>query len=320
MLPNVYFATYDGSMHIIPSCEWLWNKYYVSNTVDNKTPHLNYLGYKKPDFKIDSNFVSLKDKRESFKDWSINIKAYLDKIPDEFIVFTIDDNFLIDYANKDLISKAMEIMCNDSTIACCYGSFATSFNRDDRIYSHSSNRLDRVFEETEDYIIYEGSKSRYHLVNLQPNIWRKSVLCEILNNRFDIYDFEVTGSNIMRTSRYKFIGVEKKNAHSYRKSLFPNMYYTACSERRNPGKVSVLGMKTQDVEQLLSLKLLNTQALVYGYDKSYAIPYNEFSGKFNMILFEQKLKERSKIRNNRQLGDVVDNLDTFIDVLAPIYT
>lgn len=323
----IYFATYDNSMHIIPATAHLWNKYF--------NQPITFLGYKPLSIISDKfNYVSLKPTRSSFKEWAKNIRQHLLTISDEFIVFTIDDNFLLDYANTELIDIAIKYMKEHSDVACCYGSVSVCYNNDDRKWDEKDkiilegnnngegNNGEGNNNEKGKYIIYEGSKSRYHLVNLQPNIWRVSVLCQILNHDFDIYDFEVTGSNLMRQTQWKFIGVEYLNEHTYRKCLFPNMYYTACSEKRNPGKISVLGLKNTDVKELIELSYVDINRLVYGYHSSYAIPYSIFKGNFTMEQFEIELKSRNLIKNTpiQQLGTVSDSLLGFKTVLGPIYS
>ena len=323
-LPNVYFATYDTSMSIIPATSHLWQKYYSS--------HQYYLGYKMPEWSEweklkNTHYISLAPSRNSFKEWAKNLRSHLITLTDEFIVFTIDDNFLIDYANVDLIQMAVQYMRQHSDVACCYGSIAVCYENDDRKWQEK----DRVImkDPEKGFLLYEGSKSRYHLVNLQPNIWRRSVLCDILNNDYDIYDFEVKGSNLMRETQWRFIGLEKipKNDNEmYKKCLFPNMYYTACSEKRNPGKISVLGLRNSDVQEMIDLKILSPERLVYGYHSSYAIPYSvfvakDFKNSFNMIEFEKILRQQNKIRPGpmEQLGTVPDSLLGFKRILGSLY-
>lgn len=344
-LPDVYFATYDTSMSIIPATAHLWQKYY-SNSPRNSfdSSHLSshssqhqqhqqhFLGYKLPEMQMPNeklpcvHYISLAPSRNSFKEWSRNLRSHLIKLTNEFIVFTIDDNFLIDYANVDLIDMAVQYMNQHSDVACCYGSIAVCYGNDDRKWQED----DRIIRKDPErgFLLYEASKSRYHLVNLQPNIWRRSVLCDILNNDFDIYDFEVKGSNLMRETKWRFIGLEKDTNNDnelYKKCLFPNMYYTACSESRNPGKISVLGLRNSDVQELIDLNYISKERLVYGYHSSYAIPYSSFTfdspNRFNMEEFESVLRRENKIRPGpmQQLGTVPDSLLGFKRVLGPLY-
>lgn len=326
LLPNVYFATYDTSMSIIPATSHLWKKYYLESGNDVLKQY--YLGYKMPDEKYpnekspNTHYISLAPSRKSFKEWAKNLRSHLINLTDEFIVFTIDDNFLIDYANVDLIQMAVQYMHQHCDVACCYGSIAVCYDNDDRKWQETDRIIMKDLEKG--FLLYEGSKSRYHLVNLQPNIWRRSVLCDILNNDFDIYDFEVKGSNLMRETQWRFIGLEKipKNEYEiYKKCLFPNMYYTACSEKRNPGKISVLGLRNSDVQEMIDLKYLPSDRLVYGYHSSYAIPYSVFNNNFSMEQYEKILRQQNKIRPGtmEQLGTVPDSLLGFKKVLGPLY-
>ncbi len=310
--PKVFFATYDTSMHIIPFTSYLWNKYY-------KRQKKVVLGYKVPEWANsikDTEFVSLKEKRKSFKEWSSNLGQYLAAdMDDEYVFFTVDDMVLFDDMNYKLLDAALDYMDKNKGVICCYGSTTNRMGMDVRKWEGS----DKIVEETDDYFIFEANHNRHHLVNLQINLWRRKQLCQILNNKFDITDFEVKGSNQMRKTKCRFIGIEDKTKDIYSRGMCPNVYFTLMSGRRNPDKISVLGLKNKDVADAIEEGILDKRLLVYGYDKSYSIPYDRFDGKFDFKKYEKMLRSQNKIKPNGQLGNVVDSFTRFKREMSSLY-
>lgn len=239
---NIYFATYDTSTFIIPFMSFLWEKYY-------KSGEIIFMGYKNPEHKNlgpRTKFVSMADKRESFKHWAKYICEYFKVIDDDFLVFTVDDNSIIGQSDEDLLQKAVEYMKNNRDVMLCY----TSAVSNTRYKYHSPN--DKIVFDHKDYYIYEVGKDKSHIINLQTNLWNKKLLIDFLDNKmWDIYDFEVTGSKIFsEQDKYKCIGIHRKNIKNrWHQSVFSSTCGHLVSNKHHKGRYNVYGMKQEDINE-----------------------------------------------------------------------
>lgn len=239
MKVNIYFATYDTSLFIIPFVSYLWNKYYNSG-------ELIFMGYKEPEVELNENtkFVSLNPTRESFQYWSHYIYKYLLTIPDDFIIFTVDDTTIVNTSDEEMLQYAINYMKNNPDVSHCYGTACSST----RYNFHCDN--DKIIIDQPDYFIFEADKNRAHLVNLQVNIWRKSILIELLKDKkWNTYDFEIQGTKLMKQMKqYRQIGIHRKVQNRWHKGIFRSTCGHLVSDKYHKGKYNIFGTQSDDLE------------------------------------------------------------------------
>lgn len=104
-------------------------------------------------------------------------KKLLSTINTEYIFFTLDDYFLVDKIDSNRINKLLDIMDKNKIDYLSFKNHHTTrkvIDSDEKIYELDLNS-------GEDYI-----------VNLYPGIWRTSFMKKTLEEKKDIWDYEVS--------------------------------------------------------------------------------------------------------------------------------
>lgn len=161
---KIILAGYEGSKRILPISSWLIKKYLS----DYDVYFLNYGGY---DNKLHHGiYVKLDDwQKGGVESWSRYIASYLKTLPDEYVIFALDDYLvsnslrLPDYEGYDCVNL-------------CAGS-----DSDNKEYSCTT----------------------------QYTIWRKECLIEALEQVKTPWEFEIEGSKYINKlgKKIKFVSV-----------------------------------------------------------------------------------------------------------------
>lgn len=104
---NMYIPIRDENNFMIKHYQYLFNKYWDSNT------QVYFLGYKNPDFQLDGNihFISLAEKRNTDPNaWSNKIIDYFQSIDDDFFYFSLEDYLPIRPVNLELLNTYNSIL------------------------------------------------------------------------------------------------------------------------------------------------------------------------------------------------------------------
>ena len=159
-LPPLYLLSSDFSHDITPITCHLYNKYLPGLNI-------NILSYTKPDFELPSNvnFIELNNGNKRIKNnWFMDNYNYLKSINDEYIMFTIDDNPIIDYVDKNALNYVLDFIKNNKDVGIFYG-----FDYD------VQNHQKKIIQENDLYQIWEVIDYS-HKATTMLNIWNENYL------------------------------------------------------------------------------------------------------------------------------------------------
>ncbi|MBR6339291.1 MAG: hypothetical protein IKR63_04070 [Alloprevotella sp.] len=166
----------------------LMNRYWadISYNVYLNTEHLEYS-------KNFDNFIvkSLNNTSSKKLTWSERMLSVLDRIEEEYVFILVEDFFLRENVQTDLIEKLLEMMDEDKNI-CQFQLFGTRINCDKGVSNvmSSSIQMDKI----------ERGKAKVVFV---PTIWRKSILKKWLRPHESIWAFESQASKRAYRWNYK---------------------------------------------------------------------------------------------------------------------
>lgn len=235
---RVILPGYEGSKSILPASSYLLSKYMPDHYFDIE--FLNFGSFQESLYT--GCVVSLADYQIGGSGaWSRYIREYLQSLPDEFIIFALDDYFIYEPINYSSYRMLCNIVSMDPKIVCA------------RLCSSD-------FYSANEYAIYQ---TNHEVIILNPNvtysattqycIWRTQYLIELLGMTADPWNFEIHGSEILNESGKKVIGTK-----------YPTLVYgesSALSERW-PGKVKVGALAQEDILYLVNNKHLKVEEII----------------------------------------------------------
>ena len=203
---NIYISTSDAYHHCLQPFAYLFNKFWSS---DKK---VTFLGYKIPNFELPFNFsfISLGVQRGP-KYYTEDLRTFFESIDDEYFIYTMEDQFILDYVNEDVIDKLSEYLVDGDKVgnACLTnGIFQTTHGKKHKLYDKSS-----------DYEIVKFSQDSEFRITCEWIIWNKDYLCRYLPNGLSPWQFESISSNKAKQDGYHLIGCKNKVAIQHAEAL-----------------------------------------------------------------------------------------------------
>ena len=126
---------------------------------------------------------------EKNKSWSMRLKYALKRIPSKYIIFFLEDFFLLDYVNQNEINRCIDIMERDKKIA------VIDFEYCDRCNYHKT-----------EYCGYsERDLSSMYFLNCQTAIWRRKDLIRFLSPYESPWQFEIFGTERVKLYNKRFL-------------------------------------------------------------------------------------------------------------------
>ena len=264
---NAYLVGYRNSKKIISASAYLIKKY-IPNEIN--TTFLNYGNFNGKTF--NSNYEKLGNFRFGGADtWGKYLSKYFEEIEDEFLIFGLDDYFISKNLNQDSFDKVLEAIQSSKKIANVQLSF-------------SSNQINKNYLTKENNILYLKRDSDYSAVT-QWSIWRRSVLLNILKNIKSPWEFELKGSKILNKLNLNTVITDP-----------PVLIYPDASalSSRNKTKVSILGIKKNDINELLKQKLIKEDSLILGHFLNKRINYIDYKDNLPDLVNYPGLDETEK--------------------------
>lgn len=142
--------------------------------------------------------------------WTGRLIESLKKIETDYIIFLLEDFFLMNPVNELVIEDIISKMKKDSQIAVVYPKKISGFEERD--------------DEHPEWIRMDMNKSNKYLINCQAAIWKRSALLDLLIPGLSPWDLERT-FKVSDTNSYKFYCSPKGNKFSIEGDVFP--YYFA---------------------------------------------------------------------------------------------
>lgn len=294
--PRIHIISCDESQHILPVTIYLLNKYFHTKL------EIVILGYSKLDyhFPINVTYIELLNgkKRDKSK-WFHDIYNYFNTINDEYIIFSVDDNPILNYVNLNELESIIYFMKkNNSSI--CYGNIEGKKNE---LLNESLN-------------IYNVIPKYGHKTNLQFNIWKRQDLMKVLYNTNNPVEFELNGSKFIETNnKHQYIGISRNNYKRINNGIFANHNYSLLSESRNKDNIFILGINNIDINYIINNNLIDNNKMVYSPSNTIRIPYSTFKNNFSFDLLKQYILSKNlNIYNIDTYGYNIDEFENYFDI------
>ena len=230
---KIFLSGHEGSKKIIPASSFLVSKYLPGFSVK----YLNYGQYNGPLHGAD--YVNLKDKQDDVSFWAADIAYYLNGIDDDLIIFALDDYLLSAPLDVPIYERLLDEVLSVPEIVCarlCQSDFY-------RAYEWQSYR---------DGLIILADEAEYSATT-QYCIWDRRFLIDLLRQVKTPWEFEITGSRILKQSGKKVIG-----------STTPALRYPDASSLSSKwrGRVRVVDNRKEDIDYLVKEGHLDERELV----------------------------------------------------------
>lgn len=267
----IYLCTCDNTSYILPATIFLYKKFI------NPCPLIRILGFKKPKLPdwVNVEFISLGDKQESIELWSIYIYNYLKTVNDKFIYFGLDDFFPIDYLNNECYNYVINYMNVNNVGFCVVSQEPSSSSERNEVHS-------KIFE-SDNFFVYRRKKPCNYQLVLQPGIWNRNYLLKFLNIKSTPWMFELDNSRIANLDDGYFNISTSNFPINSSKCMFPFSGQSSLSGKWT-GKISVLGLKSEYVEELIDKNLIDKTKIIIGAWDTYTNWSKEFNKKDLKIL------------------------------------
>ena len=123
-------------------------------------------------------------------------------------------------------------------------------------------------------------------------MWNKKYFLKYLSYSKNPWAFEIELSKIAKNDGYFTLSTSNYNIDTM--CVFPNQINTTLSQNHWPGKISIIGIKFEDIEYLIKKGYLNKNKLIYG-SYNYYIDYNKLcNSNFNLYDFISKAPPKIK--------------------------
>ena len=231
---KLYIYTCDKNLFLLNTTITMINKYYIPN------PQIIILGFKKPNIIYDNvEFHKLADKQDINK-WSNYLYNYFSNINDEYIITLFEDMFPINYVNVNGINIILDYMKNNKNCGYCTLCHQPSFGRD---------KTEEIIINNKNIFLFKRPKKCNSKICLQVNLWNKKYFLKYLSYSKNPWAFEIELSKIAKNDGYFTLSTSNYNIDTM--CVFPNQINTTLSQNHWPGKISIIGIKFEDIEYLL---------------------------------------------------------------------
>lgn len=233
---KVLVATSDKTSHILTAFEYLMDKYCPELT------DIEILGYGVfPKLGDKYKCISLHSHQKSINEWCERLHKHIAKLPDEFVMFGLEDLLLVRPINYDTFDKGFELMKLNRNIA-----------RYELGTGHCWHEVTNPIENSPFYLY--GTESLYR-ISTQWAIWRKDYLLEYLRQGWSAWDFEIEGSRIAATDGRDVMCGYSDHAWHWVHSALSGKY---------PDMVNVIDIERNDVEDMIEKGILKREQLQVG--------------------------------------------------------
>ena len=231
----MYIPVRDETSFMIKYYQYLFNKYW-GNHID-----VYFLGYKKPDVKLDKNihFISLSEKRDpSPNAWSNNLIDYFESINDKYFYFSLEDLLIIRPVDLGLIEACKDIMDDTVGRIDLWNSVQFDIGRRGHVSYYKTHMGVKFLIEN------QNPPPSVYRVSCSNSIWNRNWFLKTLERNFSPGNFE-TAANDGRNNNDGFDVLSTIDRWT------PSVVHSL--GQRWGGKINVKGMLDEDVQHLLSM-------------------------------------------------------------------
>lgn len=144
--------------------------------------------------------------------WSERLYYTLEKIKTKYIIFSLEDFFLLDYVKQDRIDECYQWMEENSQIAVC------------RLYSSDSSKLIPT-EKYKDFYIADSTMG--YRLETQVALWNRETLMSFIDLSENPWQFETNGTERIKDTDKKFLWHHTDDINSKDDKVFCYHYLTS---------------------------------------------------------------------------------------------
>jgi|GEM_PF-627440 len=192
---KIYLSTCNSHIHLVERWQYLFNKFW-----GDATQEVVLIGYEKPKFQLDSNisFVSLGRQTGGAKMWAGDLRRFFEKIGEEYFIYWLEDQILVDHVDLELLQECMDFCLSDDK----FGRFGLS--------AGISRARNEIVNERSSYDIIKLQQKAEYRIAVQPSVWSQQYLLKYLERGYTPWDFEIKGSRLAKGDGYNIYSTNKR--------------------------------------------------------------------------------------------------------------
>lgn len=245
-------VTCDKTQWILPIVFYFFNKYLP------KEYNVTILGFNRPNIKFPENitFQSM-GTSQNIKHWSKDIYNFSKTIINDYIVFLLDDFFLLDKFREDKFNEIIDMMDKEGNIGLCNIGMAPQYNPS----------KDKILINDDDFFLFEQFSDMYQ-INCQPSIYKTKHFNKYFNKQCDPWELELNKNHKYITERLICCSPLDKSGNilhkdKNQKPIYKTQLCSGLSSKMFPNKLNMQGAKQEDIEEIINLGLVKKDMIIY---------------------------------------------------------
>lgn len=264
MMPTIYLPVCDQNLWVIE----LYAKFAEKFIPDDR---IVVMGFAEPNFELPENmkFVSMAPKQEGgVAKWSRYIHDYLVSVPDEYVVFSMEDSFPVYRPKYNIVEGMLDLMDEDEKIGRFDLTWDTFCNCSFKRYA------DFDVEDEGKIMVVEIGRDQLYRVSTQPSIWRKDFLVELLDEDWSPWDFEIKGSQKSYGMEERVLCIADPYYNQYPTKWTPK----GAVSRFHEGMINILGLAPEDIREFVEKGVFTEDQLQWGQWDGPVPTFHELGG------------------------------------------
>lgn len=190
---KIFVSTSNDYHRCLLPFAYLFNKFW-----SNKQ-EVVFLGYNKPNFNLPSNFSfkSLGIQRGP-KYYSEDLRTFFQTINDQYFIYTMEDQFILDYVNLDILNVLSKLLKENKTIGRA--------NLTNSIFQTHMGKKHQDFKLIDNNNIIEYTQDSAFRITCEWAMWSKDYMLKYLQEDLTPWEFERQRGN----DSYHLIGCKNK--------------------------------------------------------------------------------------------------------------
>ena len=195
---KIFISTSNSYHRCLLPFAYLFNKFW-----SNKQ-EVVFLGYDKPKFNLPPNFSfkSLGVQRGP-KYYSEDLRNFFQSIDDQYFIYTMEDQFILDYVDLNLIENFISYIVNDPKI----GRICLTNSIFQTVLNHPAH-VGKKHEHYKDDLIKLTSDSNWK-ITCEWSLWNKNYFIKYLQGNLTPWEFEQQSFSLAKNDGYNIVGKNK---------------------------------------------------------------------------------------------------------------
>tara|TARA_Y100001972_G_scaffold18014_1_gene20335 strand:- start:820 stop:1530 length:711 start_codon:yes stop_codon:yes gene_type:complete len=174
---KIFVSTSNDYHRCLLPFAFLFNKFW-----SNKQ-EVVILGYDEPKFKLPDNF-SFKSLglQKGPKYYSSDLRKFFQSINDQYFIYTMEDQFILDYVNLDILDVLLSLVKKESLIGRA--------NLTNSIFQNHMGKSHQNYKVVDNFNIIEYTQNSSFRITCEWAIWNKDYMLKYLQGDLTPWEFE----------------------------------------------------------------------------------------------------------------------------------